>query len=110
MTKEERKAQQIKLMKDFFAFKVNVFPIIVKIIFALGTVGCFLGGLFTVFNGIEGKQGGIVLLGIVISLLGPIILHIGFELILLFFSMLDMLREIRNNIFEIRDKISADKE
>ena len=92
-------------MKDF---KVNVFPFIVKIIYALGAIGCFIGGIITMLNGIEGKQGGMVLLGIIIALLGPIVLHIGFELLLLFFSMLDLLREIRNKMST--DKLPADKE
>ncbi len=61
-------------------------------------------------NGLNDKETLSVLRGIGIVFLGPILLHIAFEFTLLLFSMLDILREIRNNIFEIRDNMKKDKE
>ena len=39
MSNLERRQRNIKFLKDFFAFKINIFPIIVKILFALVTIG-----------------------------------------------------------------------
>ena len=96
--------------KDFFAFKINIFPFIVKILFALETLGCVLAGLYVMINNVFGNISISVMAGLGIAIVGPILLHISFELLLLLFSILDMLREIRNNIFEIRDAMKADKE
>ena len=101
MNKEERRAQNIKIMKDFFAFKINIFPIIVKILFALLVVVDVFYGLKIAMDALEAKEQLRVLLGFGIIVLGPILLHITFELLLLLFSILDLLREIRNNIFKI---------
>ena len=108
MSNLERRERNIKILKDFFAFKINIFPIIVKILFALATLGCFIGGMILFFNALQDKETALSLLGLGIAFLGPILLHISFELILLLFSILDMLREIRNNLFEVINKM-ADK-
>ena len=110
MSNLERRQRNIKFLKDFFAFKINIFPIIVKILFALVTIGLFIGGMKLSLNAAQDKNTNLILLGLGIAFLGPILLHITFELLLLLFSILDMLREIRNNIFEIRDALKTDKE
>ena len=84
------KVRNAQFRKDFFAFKIHV-SFIVKIIFTLVTLGCILAGLSII-------RGNFWELGIAI-------VGISFEL----FSILYMLLEIRNNIFEIRDKM-ANKE
>lgn len=101
MTKEERREQNIKIMKDFFAFKINIFPILVKILFALLVVGVVFFGLKTMMDGFESKETLSVVIGIGTIALGPFLLHMTFELLLLLFTIVDLLREIRNNIFKL---------
>ena len=110
MSNLERRQRNIKFLKDFFAFKINIFPIIVKILFALVTIGLFIGGMKLSLNAAQDKNTNLILLGLGIAFLGPILLHIAIEWMLLLYSILDMLREIRNNIFEIRDALKTDKE
>lgn len=104
------KVRNAKFWKDFFAFKINIFPFIVKILFALATLGCVIAGLYVMINNVFGDYPVSVMAGLGIAVVGPILLHISFELMLLLFSILDMLREIRNNIFEIRDAVKPDEE
>ncbi len=72
-----------------------------KILFALLVVVDVFFCLKIAMDAWEAKEHLRVLLGLGIIVLGPILLHITFELLLLLFSILDLLREIRNNIFKI---------
>ena len=104
MTVEERRAQNIQEWKDFFAFKINLFPIIVKILYALLVVVDVIYGFKIFFDALKHHPEIdylMALLGMGIVVLGPILLHITFELLLLLFSIVDLLREIRDNIFKI---------
>ena len=88
MSNLERRQRNIKILKDFFAFKINIFPIIVKILFVLATIGLFIGGMMLSLNAAQDKNTNLILLGLGIAFLGPILLHITFELMLLLFSIL----------------------
>ena len=77
--------------KDFFAFKLNIFPVIVRFIYILSVILCIYGGIITCARGQA-------VLGIGMILLYPILIHLVLEFILLLFTMVDILREIRDKI------------
>ena len=90
----EKLVKWLNILNDFLAFKINVFPIIARFLYGLSIVWCIIWGIILIANGTP-------VIGILTILLGPIFFHLMFELALLFFSMLDLLRDIRN---ELRDK------
>ena len=92
------KGKLVKLLdpqwfRDFFAFKLNVFPAIVRFIYIL----CVL---FFIICGIQYMTAGRVWGGIFVIIFGPLVSHIVIEFFLLLFVIVDLLREIRDKIVE----------
>lgn len=73
---------------DFFSFRTMITPIIIQVIFWLGVVGCVIMGLGSLV-------GGRALYGLVLIVVGPIIVRIECELLILLFRIHDALQEIR---------------
>lgn len=73
---------------DFFSFRTMITPIIIQVIFWLGVVGCVIMGLGAV-------MGGRGLYGLVLIVVGPIVVRIECELLILLFRIHDALQEIR---------------
>ena len=73
---------------DFFSFRTMITPIIIQVIFWLGVVGCVIMGLGSLV-------GGRALYGLVLLVVGPIIVRIECELLILLFRIHDALQEIR---------------
>ncbi|MBR7105199.1 MAG: hypothetical protein IKC65_09650 [Lentisphaeria bacterium] len=85
----------LKMANDFLSFKRNVFPVIVRFIYFVSILGCFIKGLSLIFS-----ERGSVAAGILVIILGPIVFHLILEFLLLLFSILDVLIEIRNTLQE----------
>ena len=85
------------VIEDFFDFKIMIFPIILKVVYILVLLGSYIGILLN--SHIPGVA------RVMILVLGAIpialIVHIIFEFLMLPFSILDTLRQIRN---ESREK------
>ncbi|MBS3819923.1 DUF4282 domain-containing protein [bacterium] len=81
-------------MRDFLTFRKFITPVIIQIIFWIGVVGSVIGGFVAMI-----QQGGIggVFLGLVIIILGPIMIRIYCEILILIFRINDSLVDIRNN-------------
>lgn len=78
-------------MRDFLLFRRMLTPILLQIIFWLGVIACIVSGIAGLFrrewiNGLE------------IILLGPIMVRIFCELLILFFRMNETLTEIKNGL------------
>jgi uncharacterized protein DUF4282 len=73
---------------DFISFRKMVTPVIIQVIFWVGVVVCVLGGLGSVI-------GGRALYGLFLIVLGPIIVRIECELLILLFRIHDAVQEIR---------------
>ena len=77
-------------MNDFLNFKKMITPLIIKILFWVGVVGCILAGLGMIFSRKIGA-------GLGVLLLGPLGVRIYCELLILLFSINENLTDIKNN-------------
>lgn len=94
-------------MKEFLTFRKMITPIVVQIIFWIGIVVSVIGGISLIGSGAAGygaygMYGEIiattrVLSGLLLLFLGPLVIRIYCELLILFFRMNETLTEIRNN-------------
>lgn len=76
-------------MQDFLSFRRMLTPVIIQIVFWLGVAGCVLSGLFT--------MGTSFWRGLVIIVLGPIMVRIWCELVMVVFRINETLTDIRNH-------------
>jgi len=74
-------------------------PIIIQIIFWVGVVLCIIGGIVFIVIGAASRYGGgvQVLMGLLYLLLGPFVVRIYCEILILFFRINETLTEIKNN-------------
>ncbi len=99
-------------MKDYLTFRKMILPILIQILFWLGVVGCVVFGVITMIGGLiamtEGSGGALmaglvtVLSGLGTILLGPFIVRIYAELLIIFFRINDTLTDIKNLLREQR--------
>jgi Domain of unknown function (DUF4282) len=76
-------------MNEFLAFRKMITPVIIQIVFWIGVVFCLISGLV---NLVQGNVGGIF-----IMLIGPVVVRIYCELIIVVFKLLDTMRKIEQN-------------
>ena len=98
--------------KNFLSFERMVTPIIIKILFYIGLIGSFIGGVVffitTAFVGIQWKGIGEILLGLllgglgglVIMFLGALVTRIYAELLILIFRINETLTDIKTLLQE----------
>jgi hypothetical protein len=76
-------------------------PIIIQVLFWIGTVLCVILGIKAIDEGTSSRFGGgggeEVLAGVLFLILGPLIVRIYCELLILFFRMNETLTEIKRN-------------
>lgn len=82
--------------KDFCSFKIMLFPQIVKALWILGVVVSTLVSISRMAYGFSNGSWGFVGVGFLILILSPLMTHLILEFILLPFSILEILREIRD--------------
>jgi hypothetical protein len=75
-------------VKDFLFFRRMLTPLIIQIIFWVGAVVAFVGGIVAMFT-----TG--FLYGLLTAILGPILVRIWTELIIVLFKINDSLSDIR---------------
>lgn len=75
-------------MNDYLTFKKMITPILIQGLFWLGVVGCVISGLFMFSQSF--------ITGLLTILLGPIVVRLYCELIIVIFSINDSLNEIKN--------------
>ncbi len=76
-------------MEEFLAFRKMITPMIIQVIFWIGVVLAVILGFVMLFQN--------VLLGLIQIIVGPILVRIWCELVILAFKMLETLQEIREN-------------
>ena len=74
---------------NLVTFDKMITPTIIKIIFWIGSVAAILAGLATMFRG-----GPAVIIGLIWIVLGPLIVRIYCEIVIVIFKINDNLREI----------------
>ena len=90
-------------LKDFFTFKMMVFPVIVQLLYILSIIS-YVVAVLMLFVVKETPSGDLIinaggLVFFVLSIIPAVfILHVFFEFCVVLFSILDTLREIRNEL------------
>jgi hypothetical protein len=87
-------------LADFLSFRRMISPIVIQVFFWLGTVACVLSGLGTMLA--TRSYGGVsthgVVTGLAIIVLGPLMIRIWCEVVIVFFRMNETLTDIRNGL------------
>ena len=85
---------------DFINFKKMITPMIIQVLFWVGAVLSILGGLVTMATsfGRYGGGGAQFLGGLLVIVLGPVVVRIYCELLILFFRMNETLNEIKDGL------------
>lgn len=78
---------------DFIKFKKMVTPVIIQILFWIGVAISVIGGLISIIGGATSDYGGgaMVFTGLLWILLGPLVVRIYCELLIVVFSINDTL-------------------
>ena len=83
------------------AFRTMITPVIIQIIFWVGVALCIIFGLGAIFIGSE--YGGVSpVMGFLIIILGPVVVRIYCEILIIFFRINETLTEIKHNLEERR--------
>jgi ABC-type uncharacterized transport system permease subunit len=88
-------------VKDFLEFRTMITPIIIQIIFWLGVAACIVMGLIFIVAGIKyDARSGVA--GFAILILGPVVVRIYCEILIIFFRINETLMEIKHDLDERR--------
>ena len=86
-------------MRDFWAFRTMVTPVIIQILFWIGVVVCLISGAFMIVYGATQSHGGqshYLWKGILLFLLGPLGVRVYCEILMIFFRINETLTEIKH--------------
>jgi hypothetical protein len=88
------------MLDDFLKFDKMITPVIIKVIFWIGLVASVIIALGMIISGLGSRLGGgiEVLTGLVTLVLGPLMVRIYCELLIVIFKINDSLSEIKENI------------
>jgi hypothetical protein len=88
-------------MKDFWAFRTMVTPVIIQILFWIGAMLCLvIGALMVIYgaNHFQEGQGPYLWKGVLLFVLGPLGVRIYCEILIIFFRINETLTEIKHAI------------
>ena len=83
---------------DFLSFRKMVTPIIIQILFWLGVIIAIISGIVSIVYGVVRSDVPILLYGLLFLILGPLVVRIYCEILILFFRINETLTEISNKI------------
>jgi hypothetical protein len=84
----------------FWTFEIMITPILIQILFWIGLIACVgIGGMFIV-DGMNSSwnRGEKLLIGIPLIIIGPLVVRMYCEFLILFFRMNKTLTEIKNKL------------
>jgi len=87
-------------MNDFLSFRRMITPIFIQILFWIGAGLCIILGIAMIASGAGSRFGGggmQVLAGVLMLLVGPLLVRVNCEILIVFFRMNDTLTDIRAN-------------
>jgi hypothetical protein len=93
-------------VKDFWAFRTMVTPLIIQIIFWVGSIVCIAVGLYLIFLADEYTFSRHVFKGVLLIIFGPLAVRIYCEILIIFFRINETLTEIKH-VLERRPKEMA---
>jgi len=87
-------------MDDFLKFRKMITPVIIQVLFWVGVAVSVIGGLITMGSSFGSYGGGVgtFLMGLLTLILGPVVVRIYCELLILFFRMNESLTEIKEGL------------
>ena len=88
-------------MKDFWAFRTMVTPVIIQILFWIGAMLCLvIGALMVIYgaNHFQEGQGQYLWKGVLLFVLGPLGVRIYCEILIIFFRINETLTEIKHSM------------
>ncbi|KAB8130783.1 DUF4282 domain-containing protein [Gracilibacillus oryzae] len=87
-------------MQKFLSFDKMITPTIIKVVFWIGVAITVISGLGTMIAGFSSFYGGgfQVFTGLLMIIIGPLVVRIYCELLILMFKMYDALQDIREHI------------
>jgi hypothetical protein len=77
-------------MNDFLTFKRMITPIIIQVLFWVGVAVCVVGGLLQL-----GQQ---PIAGVLLLLLGPVMVRVYCEILIVFFKILESLYDLNKKV------------
>lgn len=83
-------------MADFFAFRWMLTPVLIQIMFVLGSLAAIAAGFVAIGNGAVHHHSGRVAAGVALVLLGPIVVRLYAEVLIVVFRINDSLTDIRS--------------
>ena len=90
-----QRGSSTKWLSDFIDFKIMIFPYILKILYVLSLLVIYA---VILFNNNTGSVAANFVILVVACIPIAIVVHLIFEFIILQFSILDVLREVRNEL------------
>lgn len=88
-------------MNDFLSFNKMLTPVIIQIVFWIGVGFSALIGLMIVISGLSYYGNGFqVLFGLITIVVGPLVVRIYCELLIIAFKMHESLQQIKNKLNE----------
>jgi hypothetical protein len=84
---------------EFLTFRKMITPVIIQVVFWVGVVICIIMGLLSIAVGLsQYGSGAAVIVGLLYIFIGPVVVRIYCELLILFFRMNESLSEIKNDL------------
>jgi hypothetical protein len=83
-------------MSDFMSFRWMLTPVLIQVMFVLGSLAAIAAGFVAVGNGAAHHNSARVGAGIALILLGPIIVRLYAELLIVVFRINDSLTDMRS--------------
>lgn len=84
-------------MQDFLTFRKMITPVVIQIVFWVGVSVCAVSGLLGLIEAVRADSASGILLSLLWLVLGPVLVRIYCEVIIIFFRIYDVLQEIRQN-------------
>jgi len=94
-------------MQEFFSFRKMITPTIIRFIFWIGSGLMVIGGLVAFFSslGRYGDAAGAIV-GLLTILVGPVVVRIICEQVILFFRINETLSEIRSDLQDVKSRLN----
>lgn len=84
-------------MQDFLTFRKMIAPVVIQIVFWVGASVCAISGLVGLVAAVRADSASGILVSLLWLVLGPVLVRIHCEVIIIFFRIYDVLQEIRQN-------------
>lgn len=82
-------------MDDFLSFRRMITPFIIQVVYIVATLFVFVSGLAVIILGLNDDNSSEVLAGVGTSLLGPVVLRLYCEILIVVFRMNETLTDLR---------------